>query len=114
MANRAEYDVPCGGCTLCCHNDMIRLLPEDDSSLYQTVPHTYLSGALMLDHKQNGDCVYLGGGGCTIQETKPLMCKEMDCRKIAGQLGYTQARKMGVIHVWRRGKQLLKAARDAS
>ncbi len=36
-------DVPCGGCTLCCHNDAVRLLPSDDPSQYQTEPHPYMA-----------------------------------------------------------------------
>ena len=102
--------VPCNGCTLCCHGDAIRLLPGDDPRLYKTVAHDRFADQLMLDHKPNGDCVYLGDGGCTIQDTKPLMCREMDCRNIAERMGYTQARKMGIIAVWRRGKFLAKDA----
>lgn len=102
--------VPCGSCTRCCHGDAIRMLPGDDASQYQTVPHDHFPGHLMLDHKPNGDCVYLGERGCTIHETKPIMCREMDCRNIAAGLTYTQARKHGIVMVWRKGKELTKAA----
>lgn len=60
----------------------------------------------MLAHKADGDCFYLGDSGCTIQETKPQMCKDMDCRNIANGLGYTEARKIGVLVVWKRGRTL--------
>ena len=106
-------NVPCDGCTRCCKNDVIRLLSGDDPTLYKTVPHPYLSEALMLDHAENGDCVYLGDQGCTIHDTKPQLCREMDCRNIAAMINYTQARKLakdGTLHfgVWLRGKELLK------
>lgn len=110
MNIESTYTVPCNGCTLCCRGDAIRILPEDDPSRYQTEPHDRMAGHLMLAHKENGDCVYLGARGCTIQEDKPLMCKEMDCRRIATSLSWTQARKMGNFNivVWKRGKELLR------
>src|SRR3990167_3882431 len=95
-----ELFVPCNGCTLCCKGDSLRLLPEDDPKQYQTVPHNYFQGQLMLDHKPNGDCIYLGDTDCTIHERRPQMCREMDCRVLATQLTWTQARKMHVIKVW--------------
>ena len=108
------YDVPCNGCTRCCHGDAIRLLPSDDPSNYQTEPHDHIDGELMLAHKPNGDCVYLGATGCTIHPTKPLMCREMDCRRIAQAITWTQARKLGArgsfrMDVWSRGKELLRS-----
>ena len=99
--------VPCNGCTLCCRGDAIRLLPADDPSQYETEPHDRYPGQLMLAHKANGDCVYLGESGCAIHDRSPLMCREMDCRNVARALSYTQARKLGnVIHVWKKGKSL--------
>lgn len=106
-------NVPCNGCTRCCHNDLIRLLPSDDPTQYRTIPHPYRRGAKALAHKPDGDCVYLGKNGCIIHATKPQMCREMDCRRIALALSWTQARKLGAqrrisIGVWRRGKELLR------
>jgi len=107
------FDVPCNGCTRCCHNDAVRILPHEDPAKWHTVPHDYAAGARMLAHKPNGDCVYLGATGCTIQHDKPQQCYEMDCRDIAAALTYTQARKLaatGRVHltVWLRGRELLK------
>jgi Fe-S-cluster containining protein len=106
------YDVPCNGCTLCCQGDAIRLLPQDDPALYQTVPHFVMAGEVMLAHKANGDCIYLDGG-CTIQATKPLMCKEMDCRRVTQAVTWTQARKLDAkgqlkMIIWRKGKDLMR------
>ena len=64
----------------------------------------------MLAHKANGDCWYLCASGCTIHDTKPLMCKEMDCRNIAERVTFTKARTMGIIKVWKRGRYLSKEA----
>lgn len=107
------FNVPCNGCTLCCKGDAVRLLPGDDKTKWATVPHASMPGELMLAHKPNGDCFYLGESGCTIHGDKPLMCMEMDCRRIASALSFTQARKFDragrlPIAVWQRGRSLLK------
>lgn len=69
--------VPCNGCTACCKGDVVWMQPGDDPTLYKL---RAWNGRLALDVKPNGDCVYLGPKGCTIQQTKPLRCKEFDCR----------------------------------
>lgn len=107
-----ELSVPCNGCTLCCQGDALRLLPGDDASQYQTVPHDTILGELMLDHKPNGDCIYLGATGCTIHARRPQMCREMDCRIIGARLSWTQAHKLNVVRVWRRGRELSKLGSD--
>jgi len=113
MTEIIQLNVPCDGCTRCCHGDMLRLLPEDNPELYKTVPHASMKGHLMLDHKPNGDCIYLNKEGCAIHSKRPLMCREMDCRLIAASLTGTQARKLhksGKLKypVYRRGKDLLR------
>ena len=109
-------DVPCNGCTLCCHNDAIRILPHEDASKWETIPHDYMPGARMLAHKPNGNCVYLGESGCTIQSSKPQMCRSMDCRNIAVKYSFTQARKLNAkgalpIAVWTQGRKLIREAK---
>lgn len=106
--------VPCNGCTRCCHNDAVRLMP-DELNRFLHIPHSNpkFAGHVMLPHKPNGDCVYLGDNGCTIHDDKPYMCRTADCRLIAKRFNYTQARKLAVrnmirIEVWRRGKELLR------
>lgn len=105
--------VPCDGCTKCCKNDMIRVLPHEDASRWQTVPHPYVPGARMLDHKANADrdCIYLGKRGCTIHADRPQVCREMDCRRVAMHIPYEQAivlhdRRQLDLKVWLQGKAL--------
>ena len=106
-------EVPCDGCTRCCRGDAIRLLPGDDANEYITEPHDHYAGQLMLAHKADGDCIYLGSAGCTIHDRRPLMCREMDCRMIALNFTFTEARKTRMpITVWHRGKELLKGVRE--
>ncbi len=110
LTMKFHSNVPCNGCTWCCGGDAVRLLPEDDIESFETEPHPYFEGELMLSHKSNGACVYLVEGGCSIHHRRPKMCYEMDCRNIAKAFTFTQARKMkGLpINVWKKGKQLLK------
>lgn len=100
--------VPCNGCVRCCRADAVRLLPGDIATLYQTEPHPYMPGELMLAHKANLDCIYLGEKGCTIHERAPRQCREMDCRVIAKKIKFEDLRRYGQrVEVWRKGKELL-------
>lgn len=106
-------DVPCNGCTLCCRHDAVRLLPGDDPKQYKTEQHDHFPGQLMLAHKPNGDCIYLGEHGCTIYERRPRMCREMDCRLIALRTSFTKARRLnkkGLLRepIWKKGRELLR------
>lgn len=114
--------VPCNGCTLCCRGDAISIHPElgDDASQYQTVPHFIpelaAKGTLMLAHKPDRSCVYLGAGGCSIHGSAPALCREFDCRQLVRRLGYTKARKAvkkGMLSAGaiRRGFELLQAGK---
>ncbi len=112
MPTISRRDVPCNGCTLCCQGDAIRLLPEDDAGAFATVPHPYLAGARMIAHKANGDCVYLGEGGCTIHERAPSLCRSADCRSLAVKLDFVAAvalHRSGRLdlRVWDQGQKLL-------
>lgn len=68
----------------------------------------------MLAHKDNGDCVYLGPTGCTIQHVKPQQCYEMDCRRIVvGARSKSRLARLvdqGALspEVVERGRELLK------
>ena len=86
-------------------------MPGDDPALYKTVPHHKFPGDLMLDHKPNGDCIYLGKVGCTIYDKRPRMCREFDCRNFFPDLKIDEVRALearGIIRlaVWRQGKRL--------
>jgi Fe-S-cluster containining protein len=78
-------NVPCQGCTACCHGDLVFIHPEcgDIASEYETWPQVHpitRQPGLALKHK-NGSCIYLGETGCTIHPRRPAMCREFDCRR---------------------------------
>lgn len=114
MAGKQKYvKVPCSGCTLCCQGDAIRLLEEDDPESYTTEPHSYISGALMIAHKPNGDCIYLDDTGCSIHNRAPSLCKLADCRALAFRYDFETALKLHEtgridLRVWDKGNELLK------
>ena len=105
-----EEDVPCNGCTRCCQGDAVRIFDHEDSSQWKTEPHPYYPGKRMLGHKRDKSCVYLGKKGCTIYDNRPEQCQTMDCRNVARNMTYTQARKFPrMLPIWRKGKELLRA-----
>jgi len=77
-AKRQQHsDVRCGSCTACCKSDRVMLGPEDDLSAYRW----HMEGPLVvLDRKNNGECVYLTPKGCGIHGKAPDICKRFDCR----------------------------------
>lgn len=108
--------VPCNGCTFCCQGDVIRLEEEDRVEEYQTEPHPYIAGALMLAHKPNGECTYLNDRGCSIHGRAPLLCRVADCRAVAVKIDFETARQLHAVgrldfRVWNKGHELIEQMR---
>ncbi|RPI06038.1 MAG: hypothetical protein EHM64_04390 [Ignavibacteriae bacterium] len=108
-----KIEVPCNGCTLCCHGDLIRLEENETSQEYLTEPHPFITGALVLAHKHNGECVYLESNRCSIHDRTPVLCQIADCRVIAAKYDYENARRLHNmrlidIRVWDQGRRLLE------
>jgi hypothetical protein len=106
--------VPCNGCTLCCESDAVRLQDEDRAEEYLTEPHPYIPGALMIAHKPNGECVYLGEHGCSIHDRAPSLCRSADCHSLAVKLSFEEAKQLHAMgrldmRVWDQGHRLLEA-----
>lgn len=71
----------CGGCTKCCQNESIALLPQDNAAQFKT---RRVGGEIQLATRPDGQCFYLMTGGCRLQgRTKPTMCAAFDCRVYA-------------------------------
>lgn len=86
-------NVPCNGCTLCCQGDVIYLHAEngDEINNYRT---TLYNGRLILEHKADGSCFYLGAQGCTIHIHRPAVCRSFDCRLIVEKLSRSALRRL--------------------
>ena len=107
--------VPCEDCHLCCRL-MTPIRPEhgDDAAQYQTAVCLTPGKApyVILDRKNNGDCIYLGAHGCTIWDRAPHVCREFDCRntyKNSDRAGRRLAIKRGDMskEIFDRGRELL-------
>ena len=107
--------VPCGDCTLCCQGDLIFLHKEmgDRVSDYKV---RRVSGFWVLQHKPDGDCVYLDREkGCVIHTRRPAICREFDCRGLVGAIGRmseTEKKKYFGSDVLARGRELINQGED--
>ena len=97
-------NVPCNGCTACCHNDVI-ILTEGDRTDYET---TIWHGKTVLKQRENGDCVYLGSEGCTIHDSAPIKCKSFDCKTLIE--GFTRVQRRKFIKEGKLSKEIVRAA----
>ena len=100
--------VPCDSCTACCRNQLVALLPEYGDVL-DSLQHHMLNGIPVLDEKENGDCIYLKDGACSIWERRPAMCRAFDCRLHFMQFTRTQRRRM--MKEGRAAREIFEAGR---
>lgn len=101
----SEVIVPCNGCRACCRDNFVPIDESNGDVLadYKTRFATLSPIAEsfpILDHKPNGECIYLGDTGCTIWNRRPYMCRIYDCR--AQFLSMTRAErrrniKLGIL-----------------
>ena len=108
-AERVNYvsDVPCHGCTLCCHHDIITL-SEAEAVFFPNEPNPIYPEKRMLAHKQNGDCIYLTDRGCGNYQDRPQVCRAADCRRVASRITQQQAERMGILNTWLKGRELTR------
>lgn len=83
--------IVCGKCKLCCQwgtqDPSVRprlSRKEADHLNHEVLP----DGALVLQAAENGDCSYLGEGGCSIHYSDyfPVSCKGFDCRSLYAEV----------------------------
>ena len=86
--------VPCNGCVECCKGQAIVLFPKCGDDLSVLSRFTVQQGLRVLDIQENGDCVYLQGGQCTVYAQRPAMCRAYDCRMHYASLTRRQRRQM--------------------
>jgi Fe-S-cluster containining protein len=89
--------VPCGSCRHCCQRDWIVLFPEHGDVIESYDCERVLSPAgwvVVLKHKPNGECIYLGPEGCTIHTRAPSLCQAFDCRRFYLMYSHAERRRM--------------------
>lgn len=104
--------VPCGGCKLCCKGTPVMIIEAagDKVDTYET--QIGPDGQRYLRMRDNGDCVYLGYGGCTIHDRVPYACRSYDCREHYRMYNKVERKEMiamGAVSgaIMKRGKELL-------
>lgn len=91
-ADEPISDVPCGDCTLCCQKLAPYLTPDEISSgLYplglvqpseqELINNPDIGPTAILFRSPTGGCSMLINNKCSIYETRPLACRQFDCRK---------------------------------
>lgn len=85
-----ESSVACRSCTACCHQEAIILVATDDARLYPEAvtvnapnPITGAPVTVMIPHRPDGACIYLGSSGCTIYDKRPKICRVFSCVEFA-------------------------------
>jgi hypothetical protein len=69
----------CGSCALCCTHLEIESEPG-----YSTL----LSNGLDIAKPKGQKCRFLGPGGCTVYEVRPLVCREFACDWLLGDKNF--------------------------
>jgi Fe-S-cluster containining protein len=76
-----EMPVPCGSCNACCRvpDLLAELRPGEERDFPEAVrdPDT---GDMVLPKRENGECVHLVDGRCSIYHRRPASCRNYDCR----------------------------------
>lgn len=69
----------CADCRACCRFDANEARAGDDLSLFVAATQ---GGKLawLLPQRENGDCSYLDGSGCSVYARRPTLCRVFDCR----------------------------------
>ena len=91
--------MPCAGCQACCKRETIALHPEQFLPVMISV----------VQHKPNGDCIYLDAGGCSIWHRAPVVCREFDCR--LSYLKFTSAQRRQLLRDGRVDPEVMAAGK---
>jgi Fe-S-cluster containining protein len=65
---------------------------------------------IMLKRSDNGDCVYLKDGTCSIYERRPTICREFDCRAMF--LGQSRNQRRDWVKTGMMPREVYQAARE--
>lgn len=122
--------VPCNGCNACCRSALLVKLTDAEA---ERLPHELHKGRKVLPHRGR-DCALFDAeqNRCSIYETRPIACREYDCRAmwLAGFRNTERGREMNerlaswrtevhsdedlgiVAAVWSKARELLEDCDD--
>lgn len=109
--------VNCNGCTACCWRDVV-ILEAGEAQRYAHHEEWHNGRKLLvLDRREDGACVYLGEGGCSIYGRAPGICQRMDCRRLVADTTPAHREKRvrqhpHMLHVYMAGAERLHTLKD--
>jgi Fe-S-cluster containining protein len=87
LAQNADMEVPCGGCTACCTSSQFVHIEPDEVETLSRIPVSLRfpaperpKGHVVLGYDEHGCCPMLTDGTCSIYEHRPRTCRAYDCR----------------------------------
>lgn len=83
LARTTPFSYRCQACSRCCRNKGIRINPYEVARLAEVLATTTTEvlarwtteGGSLLSARDDGTCVFLGQGGCTVHAGRPLVCR---------------------------------------
>jgi uncharacterized protein len=85
LKRNSAFSYTCGGCSLCCHNKIIRINPYEilrlarglNISTTQFIAlHTQAGGTVLRTQVlNNGACIFLNKSRCSVHESRPFVCR---------------------------------------
>jgi Fe-S-cluster containining protein len=76
------FSYVCQRCRRCCHDKLIQVNPYEVARLARHLGLTttafikeHLEESVFLRRREDGACVFLGPGGCTVHRDRPLVCR---------------------------------------
>jgi Fe-S-cluster containining protein len=83
LARSTPFSYQCRACSRCCRGKVIPLDPYEVARLAEAKSTTTTevlarwttAGGAALAQREDGTCVFLGGGGCTVHAGRPLACR---------------------------------------
>jgi Fe-S-cluster containining protein len=79
-AKRDGVSVPCGTCNACCRSPGLKVdLTPDEAKRFDHVIDDGL-GRPILPKRDDGSCVHLVDGKCSVYADRPMACRTYDCR----------------------------------
>lgn len=104
-------DVPCGDCRGCCTSAYFIPVGPDEKEALASIPKKLLfkapglpKGYQVLGYGDNGHCPMFVGNQCSIYRTRPLTCRQYDCRVFAAtglDVGEDKPRISAQARSWR-------------
>jgi hypothetical protein len=81
LGEPGEMPVPCGSCNACCRIASldVDLMPSEERDFPEAVRDPD-GGRMVLPKRENGECIHLVDGRCSIYHRRPASCRNYDCR----------------------------------